>query len=142
MKEILADTVGTARAFAREKGVTVVLKDAHTVIAGPDGSVYLCAAGNAGMAKGGSGDVLAGIIGSLLVQNRGRLAPDNADKAAENGITVTECAAAGVLLHAMAGDAAAETLGESGMLASDVVNAIPLVTKGFSDSGTTIELMI
>lgn len=127
--EILADLPGTALSFARSYGVVVVLKDAHTVIASPDGQVWICAAGNAGMAKGGSGDVLAGVIGSLLVQNRHRLG---------RNLSAGQVAAAGVLLHAMAGDRAAESTGEYGLLASDTVAALAAVTRPFSDSRTCI----
>jgi NAD(P)H-hydrate epimerase len=127
--DILNDLPGTALAFARSSGAVVVLKDAHTVIASPDGQVWICTAGNAGMAKGGSGDVLAGIIGSLLVQNRHRLGLD---------LSVGQVAAAGVLLHAMAGDKAAEAVGEYGLLASDTVAALSAVTRPFSDSRTPV----
>ena len=127
--EILRDMPRVAADFARERGVTVVLKDAHTVIASPDGTLYVCAAGNAGLAKGGSGDVLAGVIGALLTQNRHRLG---------QGITVAEVAAAGVYLHAASADPDARDLGEYGLLATDVVERIPLVCKAFSDSRTKI----
>ena len=126
---ILADLPGVALDLARTRGVTVVLKDAHTVIASPDGRLFICAAGNAGMAKGGSGDVLAGIIGALLAQNRYRIGQD---------LTVAEIAAAGVYLHAKAGDLAARDLGEYGMLPSDLIERLPLVCKEFSDSRTVI----
>ena len=128
--DILADPVRVALAYAREKGVTVVLKDAHTVVASPEGEVFICAAGNAGMARGGSGDVLAGVIGSLLAQNRHRIGVD---------LTVSEIAAAGVYLHARAGDRVAEEIGEYGMLPSDLIERIPLVCKDFSDSRTVIQ---
>lgn len=128
--QILADLPSAALRFARERGVTVVLKDAHTVIASPDGQLFMSAAGNAGMAKGGSGDVLSGIIGALLVQNRARIGHD---------LTVAEIAAAGVLLHGLAGDHAAREKGEYGMTASDIVSALPAVTRGLSDSRTVIE---
>ena len=127
--EILSHLPDIALEYAREKGITVVLKDAHTVIASPDGKLYLCADGNAGLAKGGSGDVLAGIIGALLTQNRGRLGRD---------LTAAEVAAAGVYLHARAGDMTAGDLGEYGMLATDVIVRIPTVCKAFSDSRTRI----
>ena len=128
--EILAHPVETAKEFAHRRGVTVVLKDSHTVIASPEGELFICAAGNAGMARGGSGDVLAGIIGSLLAQNRHRIGAD---------LTVTEIAAAGVYLHARAGDLAAHELGEYGMLPGDLIDRIPLVCKDFSDSKTVIQ---
>ena len=129
VSEILAAPVEVAKDFATTWGVTVVLKDAHTVIASPEGEVFLCAAGNAGMATGGSGDALAGVIGSLLAQNHHRIGVD---------LTVTEVAAAGVYLHGAAGDLAAEDLGEYGMLPSDLIERLPLVCKGFSDTGTRI----
>ena len=128
--EILAHPVEVAKAFAATWGVTVVLKDAHTVIASPDGDVFLCAAGNAGMATGGSGDALAGVIGSLLAQNHRRIGVD---------VTVAEIAAAGVCLHAKAGDLAAEDLGEYGMLPSDLIERLPRVCKEFSDTRTRVE---
>ena len=128
--DILSDLPGIARAFAHTHGVTVVLKDAHTVTAGPDGSLYISAAGNAGMAGGGSGDVLAGIIGALLTQNRDRIGDD---------LPLTMLAAAGVLLHGMAGDEAARTSGEYGMSASYILSALPAVTRSLSDSRTIIK---
>ena len=127
--KILAAPVEVAKEFAATWGVTVVLKDTHTVIASPEGEVFLCAAGNAGMATGGSGDALAGVIGSLLAQNHHRIGVD---------LTATEIAAAGVYLHGSAGDLAAEELGEYGMLPSDLIERLPLVCKGFSDTGTRI----
>jgi NAD(P)H-hydrate epimerase len=84
------------------------------------------------MATGGSGDALAGIIGSLLAQNRHRIGAD---------LTATEIAAAGVYLHARAGDLAAEEIGEYGMLPSDLIERIPMVCKGFSDSKTVIRTL-
>ena len=126
---ILAAPVEVAKEFAATWGVTVVLKDAHTVIASPEGEVFICATGNAGMATGGSGDALAGVIGSLLAQNHHRIGVD---------LTMAEIAAAGVYLHAKAGDLAAEEIGEYGMLPSDLIERIPLVCKGFSDTETRI----
>lgn len=131
--EILSDLPAAACGLARERGVTVVLKDAHTVVASPDGDLYLCAAGNAGLAKGGSGDALAGILGSLLTQSRHRLSPDS-----DSPLTVSHVAAAGVFLHAAAADAAAARLGEYALLATDVIEALGEVTAGLSDSRTRI----
>ena len=103
---VLADLPGIAADFAGLHGVTVVLKDAHTVIAGPDGAIWLSVAGNAGMARGGSGDLLAGVIGSLLVQARDRLR--------DGSLSVAAVAAAGVYLHGAAGDRCAAVRGEYG----------------------------
>lgn len=127
--EVTADILGTAVCFAQKHGVVVVLKDAHTVIAAPDGTCLLCTAGHAGMATGGAGDVLAGIIGSLLSQARGRIG---------ESLTVAEVAAAGVYLHALAGEAAASHLGEYACTAGDLVEHIAAVTKDFSDSRTKV----
>ena len=112
VKEICADPVGYAASYARENQLICVLKDAVTVIT--DGkSISLCHTGCSGMATGGSGDVLAGMVGSLLAQ----------------GMPPFEAAVAGVWLHGCAGTKAAKTLGESGMLSSDIIRAIPQVLR-------------
>ena len=130
--EILQDLPRVTLEYAHETGLTVVLKDAHTVVASPDGELYLCAAGNAGLAKGGSGDVLAGVIGALLTQNRARLGRE---------VSPAVVAAAGVYLHTAAADLAAEELGEYGMLATDVIEQIPQVCKAFSHSQTALTFL-
>ncbi len=109
ISEIVADRFGIASAFAREWNVTLVLKDYITVIATPDGSLFLNTAGNPGMARGGSGDVLSGIIGSLAAQ----------------GLSPAFASAAGVHLHALCGDMAAARLSEYGMLPSDMIDELP-----------------
>jgi len=103
------DRVTCARKFASEYAVHVVLKGARTVIALPDGRVFINPTGNSGMASGGMGDVLTGIIAGLVTQG---LAPESA-------------AYAGVYLHGAAADSLAQTLGPYGYLASDVMNALP-----------------
>ena len=101
--------------FAREYNVYVVLKGHNTVVASPNGDVFVNTTGNAGMATGGSGDVLAGMISSLLAQNPKK---------------PLECACAGVYLHGMAGDIAKVKFGEISMLPTDLINCIP---KAFSN---------
>ena len=96
--------------FAREYNVYVVLKGHNTVVASPNGDVFVNTTGNAGMATGGSGDVLAGMISSLLAQNPKK---------------PLECACAGVYLHGMAGDIAKVKFGEISMLPTDLINCIP-----------------
>jgi len=103
------DRVKCAREFASGFNVHVVLKGARTVIAHPDGRVFINPSGNAGMASGGMGDVLTGIIAGMLVQG---LSPETA-------------AQAGTYLHGAAADTLAETIGPCGFLAGDVMNAIP-----------------
>lgn len=90
-----------------------VLKGAGTVIANKDGGIYVNTTGNPGMATGGSGDVLAGMIGSLAAQ----------------GMSPEKSAAFGVYLHGLAGDMAAEQKGEYGMIAGDIVDYIPYAIK-------------
>lgn len=114
--QIKADRFRIARDFAREWKVTLVLKDAVTVVARPDGSLYLNTAGNPGMARGGSGDVLAGIIASLAAQ----------------GISPEAAAAAGVHLHAVCGDRAAQRLSQYGMLPSDMIDELPMLFQSIN----------
>lgn len=131
--DIVADLPYHARKFAAQRGVTVVLKDAHTVIAAPDGTCFINPHGNSGLAKGGSGDVLAGIIGGMLA---------NAVFGAESSLSdVVSYVAAAVLLHSMAGELARKDLGEISMLPTDVISAISGVTKDFFDTTTKIEYM-
>lgn len=108
-KTVNSNRENTAIDFAKKFGVVTVLKGAGTIIASPDGEVYINHTGNSGMATGGSGDVLSGIIGSLLSQGA---APINA-------------AAAGVFLHGTIGDLAAEKLGKISMLPTDMIDMIP-----------------
>ncbi len=111
--EVNRDRIGVARNFARENRCHVVLKGARSVIATSDGRVYINPTGNAGMASGGMGDALAGILAGLLAQGRG---PEEALKL-------------GVFLHGFAGDQVASSRGEIGLIASDVVEELPLAIQ-------------
>lgn len=97
--------------FARKNGCVLVLKGHRTITASPDGNLYINTTGNPGMAKGGSGDVLAGIITSLIGQ----------------GIPAVRAAYTGVWLHGAAGDAAAEKFGEYSMTPTDMLCTIKSV---------------
>lgn len=108
-KTVNSNRENTAIDFAKKFGVVTVLKGAGTIIASPDGEVYINHTGNSGMATGGSGDVLSGIIGSLLAQ----------------GSSPINAAAAGVFLHGTIGDLAAEKLGKISMLPTDMIDMIP-----------------
>ncbi|MDI6870689.1 MAG: NAD(P)H-hydrate dehydratase [Bacillota bacterium] len=101
--------VDAAREVAQSWRSVLVLKGAHTVIATPDGELFLNPTGNPGLATGGTGDVLTGAITSLLAQ----------------GMTPVRAAVAGVYLHGLAGDLAAKERGPVGMAASDVVRQLP-----------------
>ncbi|TBL74616.1 NAD(P)H-hydrate dehydratase [Paenibacillus thalictri] len=107
--EVQRDRIGHARAYAERHGVTLVLKGARTVVATPSGDVYVNGNGNAGMATAGAGDVLAGLIGSLLAQGR----------------NAVQAAALGVWLHGAAGDrAAANRHSPASLIASDIVDQL------------------
>ena len=109
--EITENRVEIAEKFAKEYGVTLVLKGAHTVVAKKDGVTYINTTGNPGMAKGGFGDALSGIIGGLAAQG------------------TEESAAYGVFLHGKCGDMAARAEGERAMTAETLVNFISEASK-------------
>lgn len=114
--EIQADRLAVAGSFAKQWGVTVVLKGARTIVATADGTGYINLTGNSGMATAGMGDVLAGIIGSLICQ----------------GMTVREAGVFGTYLHGWAGDLAAAQGGPVGIVAGDVISQIPLSLQQIS----------
>lgn len=99
--------------FSKETKSVVVLKGAHTSIATPDGQVYFNSTGNPGMATGGSGDVLTGILTGLLAQK----------------YTATDAAILGVYLHGLSGDLAAREMGMSSLIASDLIDFLPLAFR-------------
>ncbi len=106
--QIQRDRLGAARSFATGHHLYVVLKGSRTLIASPDGTVYINPTGNPGMATGGSGDVLTGMIAGWLAQ----------------GLGVTAACLLAVYLHGAAGDLAAADLGEVSMTAGDIVSEI------------------
>jgi ADP-dependent NAD(P)H-hydrate dehydratase / NAD(P)H-hydrate epimerase len=106
VKEVEADRVGLARRFATEHKVTLVLKGWRTLVAHPDGSIAVNTTGNPSMAKGGSGDILTGIVAAMLAQF-----PDDVALAVETA----------VYLHGLAGDFAAHAMDEHTVLATDTV---------------------
>lgn len=108
IREITEDISGCAREAAKKLGAVCVLKDARTVTADRDGQMVVNLTGNHGMATGGSGDVLTGIVAALLAQ----------------GTDAVKAAAAGVWLHGSAGDRAAKALGAGPMLARDILQHI------------------
>jgi hydroxyethylthiazole kinase-like uncharacterized protein yjeF len=107
--DVEAIRISAAQEFARNYGVFLVLKGARTIIASPDGSAAINGSGNPGMASGGMGDVLTGIIVSLLGQ----------------GYAAWDACCLGVFLHGFAADMVAEDKGEIGIIASDVLEKLP-----------------
>lgn len=109
IQDVERDRIDTAASFARETGVCLVLKGVPTVVAMPEGDIVLNTTGNPGMATAGSGDVLTGIIASLLGQ----------------GLDPAAASVAGVYLHGLSGDCAAAAKGERSLVASDIVKFLP-----------------
>lgn len=107
------DRVSAARKFSMTFGCLLVLKGHRTIISLPDGEVFVNTTGNSGMAKGGSGDVLSGILVSLLAQ----------------GMHPVKAAVCAVWIHGRAGDLCARRLGQRGMTPSDMIRALPEVLK-------------
>ena len=116
---INADRTGAARKAAKEWGAIVVLKGAHTVVAHPDGRMSEDPHEVPALASGGTGDVLSGIIGGLIAQ----------------GSDPYSAAVTGVYVHAAAGRRIAERIGDSGLLASDLLPEIPLVMNFLRQGG-------
>jgi NAD(P)H-hydrate epimerase len=107
--EVQRDRIGLARRYALQHGVTLVLKGTRTVCATPEGVVYVNTTGNPGMATAGAGDVLAGMLGSLLAQN----------------LTAEQAVCLGVYLHGAAGDRAAAKRHSTGsLIASDIIGEL------------------
>lgn len=102
-------SISAVRAFARDCGFAVVLKGAHTVVIAPDGNLYFNSTGNSGMATGGSGDVLTGMVLALLAQ----------------GYSATDAARMAVYVHGFAGDFAAASKGHTALVAGDIVDCLP-----------------
>lgn len=113
--EIQKDRIGTARKFATDMGVTLILKGNNSVIAFPDGTVYINPTGNGGMAKGGSGDVLAGIIGAFLAQ----------------GMSAEASAVCGAFIHGMCGDEVAKEFSRIGMTPTMMIDHLPKLFSKF-----------
>jgi NAD(P)H-hydrate epimerase len=104
------DRINVARTFACEHELIVVLKGHRTLIAHPDGAVWVNTTGNPGMATGGTGDILTGMVSGLIAQNPER---------------IVEAVIAAVHLHGLAGDVARESMGEHSLVATDLVKALP-----------------
>ena len=108
-KEVNADRLNIARERAAAWGQVVLLKGAYTIVASPDGRAVILPFANPGLASGGTGDVLAGVIVGLLAQ----------------GLTPFDAAALGGYLHGLAGELARQALGEAGMVAGDLLPRLP-----------------
>ena len=115
----IQNRLAAAQSFARDHHCILVLKGHRTIIAAPDGRAWINTSGNPGMAKGGSGDVLAGMIASFLGQKQ----------LMQSGRRTAEWVAGAVYLHGSAGDKAAQKFGEYGMTPEDLIGCIPETLK-------------
>jgi len=110
---VQSDRQGISRKMADQWHKTIVLKGAHTVIVAPDGQSKISPTANPGLASAGTGDVLTGVIAGLVAQ----------------GLSLFDAAACGVYLHAEASEMVKDKLGDAGMIATDLLPALPLVIK-------------
>lgn len=115
-RQVAKEKLELAPKFAVEYGVYLVLKGYKTLVAAPDGRVFINPTGNPGMATGGSGDVLSGMLAALIMQEKD---------------TLTAVLAA-VYAHGLAGDLAAEEFGEKSLLAGDLITMLPYALKTLS----------
>jgi NAD(P)H-hydrate epimerase len=114
VREVQQDRMGLTRAMATDYGIWLILKGARTLIASPDGRIIVNTTGTPWMASGGQGDVLSGILGSLLVQ----------------GIPPEEALPFGVYLHGLAADNIVERVGPGPVIATDVIEELPRALSG------------
>ncbi len=117
-KEILKNKIEYTREFAIKYNIYLVLKGYKTLIATPQGDVFVNPTGNPGMATAGSGDVLSGILGGLIVQQN----------------NFFEAILAGVYVHGLSGDIAVQKIGERSLVAGDLIKYLPKAIKSLEDS--------
>jgi hydroxyethylthiazole kinase-like uncharacterized protein yjeF len=113
-KEVQDDRIGISRSFSQSNHLYLVLKGHRTLIATPKGEVFINPTGNPGMASGGTGDVLTGMIGGLICQ----------------GFDILQSLQVSVYLHGLAGDLMARELGEKSLIATDIIQKIPALLQG------------
>ena len=118
VEEVQSDRLGIAKKYAAEWHKTIVLKGAYTVIAAPDGCCRVSPFANPGLASAGTGDVLAGGIAGLVAQ----------------GLSLFDAASLGVYLHGETGEMIKNILGDAGMIATDLLPALPVVIKQLKES--------
>ncbi len=117
VEKIQSDRSGKAQKAASDWQKIVVLKGAYTVVAAPDGQIRISPVANPGLASAGTGDVLSGTIAGLVAQ----------------GVPLADAAACGVYLHGKAGEMVSGILGDTGVIATDLVSALPPVIKQLKD---------
>jgi NAD(P)H-hydrate epimerase len=124
--DVQSNRIESARELARRYRATVVLKGRHSLIADPQGNIVINTSGNPGMASGGMGDTLTGILGGLLAQAIAPLrANEDENTFRTEAVPPLEVVALGVFLHGLAGDLAAAAHGEAGLVAGDLIDHLP-----------------
>jgi len=118
-REVQRNRIAVARSFARDFDVFVILKGYRTLVATPDGQVYVNPTGGPGLAKGGAGDVLTGVVAGALAQF--------------STLPVGAVLCLATFLHGSAGDSATEEFGEQAVLASDIIAALPVAWKALKE---------
>jgi NAD(P)H-hydrate epimerase len=113
-KEVQEDRIGISRSFSQSHHIYLVLKGHRTLIATPKGEVFINPTGNPGLASGGTGDVLTGMIGGLICQ----------------GFEILPSLLISAYLHGLAGDEVAQELGEKSLVATDIIKKIPALLQG------------
>jgi len=113
-KEVQGDRIGVSRNFAQSNHLYLVLKGHRSLIATPKGEIFINPTGNPGMASGGTGDVLTGMIGGLVCQ----------------GLDILTSLQISVYLHGWAGDEVAQEIGEKSLVATDILRKIPTLLQG------------
>jgi ADP-dependent NAD(P)H-hydrate dehydratase / NAD(P)H-hydrate epimerase len=117
--QVQTDRPGAALELAKAHHCTVALKGARTLIASPDGKFYVNPTGNPGMATAGTGDVLTGVVSSFLAQ----------------GLDAGDAALLGVYAHGLAGDIASDEKGQAGLIAGDLIEALPMAIRTLARGG-------
>lgn len=116
--EVQAERIGVASEFSKRYGVNLILKGARSVISTPSGEISVNTTGNPGMASGGTGDVLTGVVGGLLAQ----------------GLQPADACKLGAFAHGTAGDLVAGEIGEAGLTAGDLADALPEALSSIPES--------
>ena len=130
--EVQKDRLGVARQFAREHELIVVLKGHRTLVVQPDGEAWVSTTGNPGMATGGTGDILTGMVAGMLGQ----------EKRAQNRQSALLAVCAAVYLHGLAGDVMRESVGEHSLVATDLLRGLPDAFERARQSATSQYLML
>jgi ADP-dependent NAD(P)H-hydrate dehydratase / NAD(P)H-hydrate epimerase len=116
--QVQNDRIGVAMEFSKRYGVNLILKGARSIISTPTGEIFINTTGNPGMASGGTGDVLTGVVGGLLAQ----------------GLLPADACKLGAFVHGTAGDLVAEEIGEAGLTAGDLADALPEALSAIPES--------